>query len=667
MLKDFDTLQREKWHFSSISKDEIERYATELKIDKLLAHLLLLRNVGDKQIDQMKEFILPSDNLITSYKNLTSSEDLEKATSRIKKALDAGDPIIVNGDPDADGITGTTVLTAGIRYLKGNVTYDFPTRSREGHGLQPRIIDQAKVEGCTLIITADCGSKDVEAVSYANSQNIDVIICDHHILGKEIPNAYAIVNPYRVSGKNYEKSLSGSGVAFKLILALFDTMKVSMPSDFLEYLLAVTSLGTISDRMSFLNPMNRLMVNKGIEALNKTRMEGIKALREMSSNGMEELRSVDISRTIVPRLNAPGRIGDRIEGIPDSRIVVDLLLIGFGKKNAQKATEVVGELQFVIGLEQDKKRESNLAATDATIVEDINERRKFMTSKIEDEIDALINEQVNVNEDRIIVVKGKNWNPGVIGIDTDRLKDRFLRPATILTEYTGSDYIRGSVRSIPTINMYQIIDNVSDSFEKETGKKLFHTEVETVSGKRIVNAFGGHAQACGFTFHKNDLESFKTLLKKEAEALKPEQFQFSYEVLETITASQVNLNLIKTLDQLMPFGQEFEYPTFFMKHVTFSKARPFGNKYQEVRTPHVEFWVNEMELIGDKKKPHKGESPFRINAVGFGLYEKYCKLRDNNPSASFDIIFTVELMKRRIHRKVIQRLRLNVLDIRVSE
>lgn len=665
MKKPFQNIVKERWFFPEFDSNKISEISSKLKLDPVLAKLLLARKIGNGLLSEISEFIDPSESLITSFDQVTSKEDLERATSRIKTALDHQEKIVVNGDPDADGITGTVILTAGLRHLGGQVTYDFPTRSREGHGLQPRIIDEAKQAGAKLIITSDCGSKDVESTQYANSQGIDVIICDHHILGREIPQAHAFVNPHRYTGPSYDKALSGAGVSFKLVLAVFDVMKRPVPDYLMEFLLAVATLGTISDRMSFLNPLNRIMVKKGIESLNKTKMEGLRALKEVSSNGLTELKSNDIGRTIVPRLNAPGRIGDREAGIPDSRIVVDLLLLGMGQKNAEKASKVLEEFTYVLELDRAKKRaivevsDVVSALDEASVVEDINEKRKFMTSKIEDEIDNLIEAQVDVEHDRIIIVKGKNWNPGVIGIDADRLKDRFLRPSVILTEYTGSDYLRGSSRSIPSINMYKLIDTVSEQFEQKYNRKLFQTEVETQLGRREVNAFGGHAQACGFTLHKKDLEAFMALVREEESRLPEEQFHFSYEVLEKLSLSQVNMSLVKKLEFLTPYGQEFDYPIFYLENCTVSRARPFGNKYQEARTPHVEFFVLNAGVAKGKT------STTQLSAVGFGLWEKFCRIRSAEATAKYDMIFTLEQFRKR-KAKGQDKLRLNVLDIKPS-
>ncbi|NBV83443.1 hypothetical protein EBR57_04905 [bacterium] len=657
-----ESLHRERWHITEVDQTQVQEYSEKFKIDPLLARLLLVRNIGDGNDEEILNFISPSESLIRDYATCTAPEDLAAATNRIASAIQNGERIMVNGDPDADGISGGTILVASIRELGGEAFYDFPTRAKEGHGLQPRIIDESKKLGCKLIITSDCGSKDVEATDYANSLDLDVIICDHHVLGKNLPKALALVNPHKYDGPSFAKGLSGAGVAFKLVLAVFEKLEKPITPEFMDYLLALVALGTISDRMSFLNPMNRILVNGGVDAINRTQMEGLRALKEISRSNYKELKSREIGRTIVPRLNAPGRIGDRDEGIPDSRIVLDLLLIGTGQSNAKKAIKLLEKFTSVFEFEKKSRTQATGDALgEAAVVDEVNEKRKFITSKIEDEIDQLIENQVDPQKDKIVIVQGKNWNPGVIGIDTDRLKDRFLRPAMILTEYDGSDYVRGSVRSIPTINMYHIIDSVGELFEQRGKGQLFQTEVNTQFGKRIINAFGGHAQACGFTLHRENVPFFLDAVRQEMEKLTMEQFEYSYEILDTIRFNQINFEIVKKLDLLVPYGQAFDYPIFYLKGCSLSRGRAFGNKYQEARTPHVEFTVSE----GANRKNQPNQR--RLESVGFGLWEKYSQIVNTNPYGTFDIIFFIEQVKKGRGRYAKDILRLNVLDIRRSE
>ena len=153
-----------------------------------------------------------------------------------------------------------------------------------------------------------------------------------------------------------------------------------------------------------------------------------------------------------------------------------------------------------------------------------------------------------------------------------------------MTEDEDSDYVRGSSRSIPTINIYQHIETVSEKFEDQHGRKLFLVEAETAHGKQLINAFGGHAQACGFTIHRKDIPVFKAMIKEEVGKLPSEQFEYHYEILETLDFSDITMDLIDRLDTLSPYGQHFDYPTFYLKNCAISALRPFGNKYQEART-----------------------------------------------------------------------------------
>ena len=268
-------------------------------------------------------------------------------------------------------------------------------------------------------------------------------------------------------------------------------------------------------------------------------------------------------------------------------------------------------------------------------------------------------------DDKLIIVMGNNWNPGVIGIDTDRLKDRFLRPAIILTEYAGEDYLRGSCRSIPTINMYEVIEQISDSFYKKHKKSLFQHEVSSAKGKCLVDAFGGHAQACGFSLHKDNVDEF-TKMARDIVAKKPKsEFRFSYEVLDTLQYHQIDYAFLKRLERLGPYGQHFEYPTFNMTGCQISKGKAFGNRYQKLRTPHVEFKVF---------CPSTQKSKFlHIEAVGFSLWDKFSRIYSPEKGLKYNLIFTVDLQQRRFRSKktkrvkTVEQIRLNVLDIRLEQ
>ena len=610
----------------------------------------------------MDRFISPKTDEILRYEGLSSKEELDKSIQRIKTAIDNKEKVIVNGDPDADGISGTTILTAGLRQLGLDVSYAFPIRSREGHGLQVRIIQEALDNGVSLIVTTDCGTKDVEAVEYANEHNIDVIITDHHILGKKLPNAVAIINPYLNEDPTLAefKYISGSYVSFKWIMALKDQLNITLPKQIFEILVICSSLGVLSDRVSLKQPMNRAMVKLGMDYLNATKLGGVKALKEISIPTRSFLRARDISRTIAPRMNAPGRIGDPELGIPDSSIIVDLLMSGLKvgpRSNIKKFIEKYKRL-----LHQDNLIKTSLEVEDQVdLVDEVNDQRKRMTEEIETKIEVIL-EGINTEKEKVLVIQGDNWNSGVIGIDADRLRDRFVLPAIIMTTLEGSAFIKGSVRSIPTINMYEVMEKTQQRFEEKHGRNPYQIEVSTLLGKRKVNAFGGHAQACGFSMNADDIDEWERILRDEMNQLTPEQYDFSYKIIKDVRFFDINHKLLLELDTLERYGEGFDFPIFCLKNAQCSDSpRPFGNRMQRDRTPHVEFKVIQKQSREKSLDPKKTRF---LRATAFGLWEKYQSLVMSNPDQKIDIIFTLDYPHKRGGKRPFPHLM--VLDMKAS-
>lgn len=653
-----------KWKYISLNNDDIEYISDQLNISKLLGKVLNAASFTQNNIDDLDRFLDPKMTEITSFEGLTSKENLDASIDRIKKAVKNKEKIMINGDPDADGISGTAILATGLRALGLSAEYSFPIRSREGHGLQLRIIQEAKDAGISLIITTDCGTKDVQAVNYANELGIDVIITDHHILGKDLPAAVAIINPYMnkdESQKEY-RYLSGSYVSFKWIMALKDALDKNFSKQVFECLVICASLGVISDRVSLMKPMNRAVVKLGIDYLNATKLIGMKALKEISTTTKSFLRARDISRTIAPRMNAPGRIGDPELGIPDSSIIVDLLMAGLkdiGPRSNIK--QFIEKYKKILIQEKEIKTNVNIGEQ-VEIVDGVNEQRKRMTEEIAAKIEEIITEY-DLEKERVIIVKGHNWNSGVIGIDADRLRDRFALPAIVITSLEGSEFLKGSVRSIPTINMYNVMEKVQKTFEEKYGNNPYQVKVETLLGERYVNAFGGHALACGFSMHQDDLPKWDELVRAEMSKILDTQFEFAYHILKDVEFHEVNHKLLLDLDTVAPFGEGFDYPVFCLKKIVLSSSpRPFGNRMQKDRTPHVEFKLfNKKELDNSSLK----QKQRFLKATGFGLWEKFQDLTYNiSDDQRFDIIFTIDYPHKGSPKKVVPRLL--VLDIKKS-
>ncbi len=655
-------IKEKLWHYHQFDNDEIDIISDELNTSKIIAKVLNTANFNKDNLDTVDRFINPTMDEILRHEGLSSEEELQKSFKRIEKAIKNKEKVMINGDPDADGISGTTILTTALRQLGLTVNYAFPVRSREGHGLQIRIIQEAIEKGVSLIITTDCGTKDVEAVDYANEQNIDVIITDHHILGQKLPKAVAIINPYlnKVSKYDEFKSLSGSYVAFKWAIALKDYLKQTYPKQIFEVLAICSSLGVLSDRVKLNQPMNRAMVKLGMDYLNSTSLNGVKALKEISIPTRSFLRARDISRTIAPRMNAPGRIGDPELGIPDSSIIVDLLMSGLKVGPRANLKEFIQKYKRL--LHQDNLLKSTLEVADQVdLVDEVNDKRKKITEEIESKIENMLVD-IDINTEKVLIIKGKNWNSGVIGIDADRLRDRFILPAIIITSLEGTSFVKGSVRSIPTINMYEVMEKTQQAFEKKHGRNPYQVEVQTLIGKRNVNAFGGHAQACGFSMDEKDIEEWEILLRDEVSKIEKEKYNFSYKIIKDMRFYDINHKLLHELDTLAPYGEGFDFPIFCLKKVDISDSpRPFGNKMQKDRTPHVEFKIKIKQQNDERLENQKSRF---LKATGFGLWEKYQNIMFGNVNQKVDVIFTLDYPHKKGGKRPFPHLM--VLDIKAS-
>lgn len=656
----FKVYSNQRWSFVTYQEQEVDAVMAHFQLPSPTLARVLIANAQTADIDAIETILNPDESLLTQTDGLCAPHHLTAAVDRIRQAMAKKEVVVVNGDPDADGISGTSILVAGLRQLGLKTAYRFPVRPVEGHGIQVRIIDEAKAMGSTLVISTDCGTKDTQVVDYANENGVDVIITDHHILGHQLPKAVAVINPFTVPEKDVFKNISGAAVAFKFMQAVYKVLAIDFPDFLYEFSLITAAFGSISDRVSMKDPLNRLIVQRGVSLFFKTEREGLKALRDVSQLTHSTGKPRHLSRTIIPRLNAPGRIGNPAENIPDSSLVVDLLLLGKGKRNKSKASALSKLIETVFQSDDAKepKQEGDVdALSTATDVDVVNEKRKQLNAQIDDEIDKIIDKQVNPDADRVIIVEGKDWNSGVIGIVADRLKERFLRPAIILNNSSESPFVRGSVRSIPRIDIYREIDAVEQQFEGQTARRLFECDAEVLGKKTRVNAFGGHSQACGFTIHRDDVALFKSLLRQQAEQLSADQFEYHYDVVDVLDLTQVSTRFIDQLDRFSPYGKLFDFPIFHVQGCYLKGGRVFGNRYQQSLRKHVNFIVAQSRT----------EKALSFEAVGFGLWKKFTAIREQvGRDSRVDLICTVELDPRSAQKRNRRpKLRLNVLDIRL--
>ncbi|WP_280739164.1 MULTISPECIES: single-stranded-DNA-specific exonuclease RecJ [unclassified Enterococcus] len=340
--------------------------------------------------------------------------DMEKAVARIQKAVLEGERILVYGDYDADGITSTTIMKETLELLGADVVAFLPNRFLQGYGPNLAKYQEIVAEGIQLIITVDNGVAGHEAIAFAQSQGVDVVVTDHHELPQELPEAYAVVHPRHPQGTYPFGDLAGVGVAFKVATALLE----EPPAEFLD----LVAIGTVADLVS-LTGENRILIKAGLEAIKQTERIGLLALCEKSGVALNEITETSIGFSIGPRLNAIGRLGD-------ANPAVDLMST-FDEEEAQEL---------------------------ATLLEEKNVERKGIVETITQEALSMINPQNNIH-----LLAKENWHEGVLGIVAGNVMQQTGKPA-ILLALKEDGTAKGSGRSVEQLNLFEMLTTVKELF-----------------------------------------------------------------------------------------------------------------------------------------------------------------------------------------------------------
>lgn len=482
---------RYNWNvkFNHQHSDEIIALAKSLNLTPLLVEILLGR--GYKNIDDIKNFLEPS---LNSLHDPFLINDMQKAVDRIQNAIGNEEKITIYGDYDADGLTSTSILYETLIELGADVDYYIPNRFTDGYGPNITAFEKIINQGTSLIVTVDNGVAGQKAIALANSKNCDVIITDHHELPETLPDAYAIVHTKVGNSKYPFKDLSGSGVSFKLSQALID----EIPQDKLD--LAI--IGTIADLVP-LEGENRALVQFGLNAIKYSMRPGLLALIKKAGVKLENLNEQDIGFAIGPRLNALGRMGD-------ANVGVELL------------TKI------------DEKRASKLADdTDKN-----NAKRKELVEKITNEAEQMASSEANLNK-KTLVLSGKDWQTGVLGIVASKIVGKFNKPTIILGIDSKTNLAKGSGRSVTGFDLFKGIDKDRD----------------------LMEAFGGHEMAVGLTIKAEMINELTSLLEKSAEQ---QNFDISDKpelpIAISVKADDIDMKLYHDIQKLSPFGTNNEYP-----------------------------------------------------------------------------------------------------------
>jgi single-stranded-DNA-specific exonuclease len=405
------------------NKKKVNQLSNDLSIDPILASLLVQRNIDS--FKKAKEFFRPS---LEDLHDPFLLKDMDKAVSRIEKAIIDNENILIYGDYDVDGTTSVSLVSSYLKTITNHIATYIPDRYDEGYGISYQGIDFASDNNFSLIIALDCGIKAIEKVNYATQKNVDFIICDHHKPGDEIPKALAVLNPKRVDCTYPYKELCGCGVGFKLVHALASRRGQTI-EDIQQYLDLVAT--AIAADIVPITGENRILTYYGLEVINSNPRNGIKAIIHQINK--KKLTITDVVFIIAPRINAAGRI-----------------------KHGNYAVELLTEMNYEAALDF------------AASIEKFNLERKELDKKITYEALQQI-ESANEKEKFSTVVYSENWHKGVIGIVASRLIESFYRPTLVFTK--SGNKLAASARSVKGFDVYEALNECSEFIEQFGGHK----------------------------------------------------------------------------------------------------------------------------------------------------------------------------------------------------
>ena len=503
----------------------------ELNISPVLARLLV--NRGIYTVDDARLFLGADTGLM--YDPFLMA-DMDKAVARISSALTAGERILVYGDYDADGTTGTALLVKVLRRLGGLVGYYVPNRIEEGYGLHLEVIKNAWAEGYKLLVTVDCGiSAAREVAAAADLGGPDIVITDHHEPPEIIPPALAVVNPKRAGCPYPFKELAGVGVALKLAQALLAKAGAGN-GEWCDYL-DLACLGTIADIVP-LQGENRILVKQGLPRLSDTLNPGLQALMSAAGVHRERLGTREVAFALSPRLNAAGRVGD-------ASMAVEMLLCD----DPATAAELAGQLNR--GNQERQKIESVVLAGAL----------------------GMLDADPKIKEDRVIVLASRGWHPGVIGIVASRLVERYYRPVLMIALDGEEGPGKGSGRSIPGFHLYEALSFCRGSLQE----------------------FGGHDQAAGFSVSPGNIEELRRDINDYAiRHVSEDIYTPGLELDGTISLGDVSQRLVEELEMMSPFGHCNPGPLLACREARLLSCREVGKAGK-----HLKLLVKDNDAVLD--------------------------------------------------------------------
>lgn len=526
----------EKW-FLTMKKADFNSIARKYHISPITARLVRNRDVvGDEAIDYYLN------GTIADLYDGMLMQDMDKAVEILAEKIAEEKPIRIIGDYDIDGVNATYILQEGLSGLGAQVDTDIPDRIKDGYGLNIDLIDRALDDGVDTIITCDNGIAASDEIAYGKKNGLTVIVTDHHEIPyvemngeKEymLPRADAVVDPHRPDCEYPFKGLCGAAVAYKLIEALYNVMQRD-PED-VDYLMENVAIATVGDVMD-LTGENRIFVKQGLEMLKRTKNQGLKALIECTGIDTERLNTYHIGFVLGPCINASGRLD-----------------------TAKRALEL---------LNAKSRREAVMLAED---LKALNDSRKEMTEKGVEEAVQMI-EGTSLKEDKVLVVYLPDCHESIAGIIAGRIKERYYRPAFILTK--AEEGVKGSGRSIESYDMFAQMCRCRALFTK----------------------FGGHKLAAGLSLEEGNVERFRRTINELAD-LTEEDLQMKVSIDMLLPFPYITEQLIGELQLLEPFGKGNTKPLFAERNLRVISPRIFGKNRNVLKCRLEDAAGNQMEAV----------------------------------------------------------------------
>jgi single-stranded-DNA-specific exonuclease len=578
------SLLNKNWNISQPSPDTVNALVKELGISPIVAGLLVNRKVTTA--DEARHAVEAD---LTKLHNPFLMLGMQKSVDRVLQSIANKEKITVFCDYDVDGVSSAAFLIHFFRDLGVDIDYYLPERMAEGYGLNANAVREIReVRGSALMITADCGITGNREVEIANSIGLDVIVTDHHQIGADgLPDCVAVLNPHQPECEYPYRFLSGVGIVFKLATAIRSALhhqagweKNRLPN--LKRHLDLFTLGTIAD-VAPLTGENHILCFHGLQVMAESAKPGLVALKSVSKvDGKINAQTVGFS--LGPRLNAAGRMGKADAGL-------------------HLLTSV--ELEDAMVMARD--------------IDAINTERKETQKLTQEEAEYLIDREVDLKEDRVIVLASDNFHAGVIGIVASRIVEKYFRPTVLIALKDGTG--KGSGRSIPKFNLFKAFSQCAEHFIQ----------------------FGGHAYAAGLSIEENKIGAFRQAINEVGHRfLKEDDLTPEIDIDAHLDIEKINRNLFQNIQKMEPFGAENAIPLFMASGVRIQNLRYMGKEENHVRFRAIQ---------GNAK----------IDAIGFGMAEAFSEI---DPTVdSVDIAFEIHLNTWNGQNKV----ELRLVDIRLFE